>query len=75
MDAPSAGVNLSDNETTAVGLNTNQHGVELVAPGDVPVDPEKSRSKLRIAAILTALYVSSTPVSNETSVELMYCDS
>jgi hypothetical protein len=65
MDARSVGVNLSDNETTAVGSNSNQHGVELMVLGDVTVEPEKSRSKLRVAAILIALYVSTSFISND----------
>jgi hypothetical protein len=73
MGARETGVSPPESEIAADTSNSHQQDVELMALGEVPPEPEKSRSKLRITAILIALYVSSTPAaSDEMRNELTY---
>ena len=55
-------MNSERDEITAVAPSQGQPDIELVALSEIPqpLEPEQSRSKFRLAAILTALYVSFT---------------
>jgi len=59
-------VNSPMDETTTVAPSQGQPDIELVALSETPppVEPEQPRSKFRLAAILIALYVSSTRLSS-----------
>jgi len=63
MGARNVEVNIPENDRIEAVQTSGQQPVELMALGEVSVELEKSRSKLRIGAILTGLYVSSIPLS------------
>jgi hypothetical protein len=61
-----AAANPPMDEVATVAPSQGQSDIELVALSEMPppLEPEQSRSKFRLAAILIALYVSSTRLSS-----------
>ena len=55
-----ATVNFPVDEIVIAAPGHALQGIELVTFGEMPSEPEKSRSKLRIIGILLGLYVSSS---------------
>lgn len=60
-------VNAPMDEVTTVPQLQSSLGIELVALSETapPLEPEKPRNKFRLAAILTALYVSRLPILSQ----------
>ena len=51
------GIGVRDGETLMAVPGPNRHDIELIVPDETPAEPEKPRSKLRVTAVMTALYV------------------